>query len=229
MKLQTENKLALLIAAGGSSQRFGQGNKLLHDLRGMPVFCHPLRNFLSAVSPAACIVVAPASELKTFKQQLQQHLPGLAGRVQCLAGGSTRAASVLAGLQAVPDSCEYIAIQDAARPFSSAELLLRCLESARQHGSGVAAHRLTDTVKVVLDGQLVSRTLDRRQLWGTETPQVFSRSLLLQAYADAGEQDLSTTDEAQLLELSGHPVQLVENTCPNPKITLAEDLRFYNY
>jgi 2-C-methyl-D-erythritol 4-phosphate cytidylyltransferase len=229
MALQTEDQLALIIAAAGSSQRFGQGNKLLQDLRGLPVFCHTVRNFLSAISPGACLLITPAAEQSTFAQQLQAHLPALSARVQCLPGGATRAASVLAGLQAVPESCEYIAIQDAARPFSSAELLLRCLASARQYGSGVAAHRLTDTVKVVQGDHLVSHTLDRRQLWGTETPQVFSRALLLQAYRAAAAQDLGATDEAQLLENSGQPVHLVENTCPNPKITLAGDLKFYNY
>ena len=225
---QKEDQLALLIAAAGSSQRFGQGNKLLQDLRGMPVFCHTVRNFLSAISPGVCFLITPAAEQSTFAQLLQIHLPALSARVQCLPGGATRAASVLAGLQAVPESCGYIAIQDAARPFSSAELLLRCLASARQYGSGVAAHRMADTIKVVREDNLVSHTLDRRQLWGTETPQVFARELLLQAYHTA-DQSLSATDEAQLLEHSGMPVHLVENTCPNPKITLAGDLQFYNY
>jgi len=229
MQPQYCEKLAILIAAAGSSQRFGHGNKLLQDLRGMPVFCHAARNFLSALSPAACILITPAAELAVFQQILRQHLPGLAEQIHCVAGGPTRAASVLAGLQAVPDSCKYIAIQDAARPFSTAELLLRCLGSARQYGSGVAAHRLTDTIKEVKDGLVASRTLDRGQLWGTETPQVFARQLLLQSYTFADHQGISATDEAQLLELAGQPVHLVENTLPNPKITLPGDLVFYNY
>ncbi len=219
-------KLAIIIAAAGSSQRFAQGNKLLQDLRGLPVFCHAIRNFLSSLSPAACILITSKTDLPIFQQTLREYLPTLAERVSWVTGGPTRAASVLAGLQAVPESCEYIAIQDAARPFSSAELLLRCLESARQYGSGVAAHRLTDTIKEVESRQLASRTLDRSKLWGTETPQVFARQLLLQSYTLA--KHLGASDEAQLLELAGQPVHLVENTLPNPKITLLGDLAFYN-
>jgi 2-C-methyl-D-erythritol 4-phosphate cytidylyltransferase len=222
--LHSFHQLGLIIAAGGSSSRFGEGNKLFQMLDGLPVFCHCLKNFLGGGAPDACLLVAPANSLENFLLLLDQHLPFLTEQVRIIPGGETRMASVLAGLNALPQSCRFVAVQDAARPLSSAALLQRCLDSARQTGSGVAAHRLTDTIKQATTDGKVLKTLDRNALWATETPQVFQRELLLKAYQHCRNSQKNFTDDAQLLEETGIPVQLVENPQPNPKITFPTDL-----
>jgi 2-C-methyl-D-erythritol 4-phosphate cytidylyltransferase len=222
------SQLGIIIAAAGSSSRFGEGNKLFQILAGLPVFCHCLKNFFAAGSPQACLLVTPAGTRLEFQHLLKTHLPELSARVQIIVGAATRHASVLAGLKALPDSCRYVAVQDAARPLSGAGLLRRCLESAQCEGSGVAARRLTDTIKLATANGKVSKTLDRDSLWAAETPQVFQRQLLLDAYQACQNSKTSFTDDAQLLEEAGFPVQLVESMQANPKITFPEDLATLN-
>ncbi len=218
------NQLGLIIAAGGSSSRFGNSNKLFQMLNGLPLFCHCLNNFLTGGTPEACLLVVPEDCQNHFQGQLNQYLPSLASQIQILTGGKTRTASVLAGLNALPESCRYVAVQDAARPLSSAALLQRCLLSAQHCGSGIAAHRMSDTIKQATSDGKVLQTLDRNSLWAAETPQVFQRELLLKAYQHCLDAQKNFTDDAQLLEEAGIPTQLVENSQANPKITFPEDL-----
>ncbi len=219
------DQLGLIIAAGGSSSRFGKSNKLFQILNDLPVFCHCLKNFLAGGTPDACLLVVPDGRQNDFQMLLYQHLPLLASQIRILPGGENRMASVLAGLNALPERCRYVAVQDAARPLSSASLLQRCLDSARQTGSGVAAHRLTDTIKQAAPDGKVLKTLDRSCIWATETPQVFQTDRLLKAYQHCQNCKKNFTDDAQLLEETGIPVQLVENPLPNPKITFPDDLK----
>ena len=218
------NQLGLIIAAGGSSTRFGKGNKLFQMLNDLPVFCHCLKNFLDGGTPAACLLVVPENSHNEFQLLLDRYLPALASQIQIIPGGDTRMASVLEGLNTLPANCCYVAVQDAARPLSSANLLQRCLDSARHTGSGIAAHRLTDTIKQATPDGKVLKTLDRNSLWATETPQVFQRELLMKAYQHCHNTQKNFTDDAQLLEETGIPVQLIDNPQPNPKITFPEDL-----
>ena len=217
-------QLGLIIAAGGSSSRFGKDNKLFQMLNGLPVFCHCLKNFLAGGIPDACLLVVPENSRNDFLLLLDRHLPSMTGRIQIIPGGKTRTDSVLAGLNALPESCLFVAVQDAARPLSDANLLLRCLDSARTFGSGIAARRLNDTIKQAGPDGKVLQTLDRNSLWAAETPQVFQRKILLKAYQHCRNSEKNFTDDAQLLEECGIPVQLVENPKPNPKITFPEDL-----
>ena len=93
----------------------------------------------------------------------------------------------------------------------------------RREDAVVLAHRVTDTIKEHSgDGRL--RTLDRTRLWAMETPQVFSKALILRAYALVAKRRLRITDDASAVELLGHPVALLENLHPNPKLTLPKDL-----
>ena len=194
------SQLGVIVAAAGSSSRFAGGNKLLQIFTGLPVFCHCLKNFFAADSPCVCLLVVPVSARAEFHDLLTAHLPELSTRVQIIAGGATRMASVLAGLEALPSSCRYVAVQDAARPLSSADLLRRCLESAQRDGSGVAARRLTDTIKLATADGKVIKTLDRNSLWAAVTPQVFRRELLLKAYQACQNSKTVFTEAAQLPE-----------------------------
>ena len=99
----------------------------------------------------------------------------VAGKVAAaVTGGSTRAASVAAGLAAVPDDADLILVHDAARPFATPELVSRVLEALGQADGAVPGVPVTDTVKRVSAG-LVVETLDRSQLVAVQTPQGFRR------------------------------------------------------
>jgi 2-C-methyl-D-erythritol 4-phosphate cytidylyltransferase len=161
------------------------------------------------------------------------HEHGLDGleRVVTVDGGSTRAESVANALAAV--RTKYVAIHDAARPLLTPELLtdlVAILAANPDADAVIAAAPVTDTVKKVhaefrvestQDSTRVSETLDRSELWGAQTPQVF-RTAELRAALDAHE---AATDEAMLVEAAGGTVLLHDPGAPNLKVTTPLDLR----
>ncbi len=212
--------LGLIVAAGGSSSRFG-GNKLFERVDGKPVFIVCLEHLLPAVGIDNTVLVVPAAMRGEYHSVLEEFS---LGSLSLANGGSDRAASVRSGLVALPSSLDYVAIQDAARPLTTAELLRRCHEAAMEFGAAIAAHRVTDTIKVADNDGFAVSTPDRSTLWAAETPQVFRRLLLEEAYRHCAAQGIAVTDDAQAVQLFGHRVKLVENTEPNIKITYRHDL-----
>ncbi len=216
--------VGLILAAAGSGRRFGAGtSKLLLPWRGRAVFCHALCAFRPLLRPEHIVVVAPAEQLAEFRTELRK--AGLPEEVRVVAGGSSRQESVANGLAAMPPSAAIIAIQDGARPLTSADLLTACVASAREQGSGVAARQVTDTIKLADQEGRVTVTPDRARLWAAETPQVFRRALIVSGMEHVRTHRLAITDDAQAVELAGHPVFLVPHTGHNPKITFPSDLR----
>jgi 2-C-methyl-D-erythritol 4-phosphate cytidylyltransferase len=215
--------VGLVVAAAGSGTRFGpRRSKLLEPLAGTPLFLHCLRALAAVVPPERTVLVVPARVEDRFREALV----GLAGgeRVSVVPGGSSRCESVLCGLDALPPDLPFVAVQDAARPLTSAELLCRCIASARERGSGVAARRVTDTIKVADAACRVIETPNRSALWAAETPQVFRCAELREACEQALGLGLATTDDAAAVEVLGLPVYLVEAEAPNPKVTHETDL-----
>jgi 2-C-methyl-D-erythritol 4-phosphate cytidylyltransferase len=215
--------VGLVVAASGQSSRFGSGkNKLLRLLAGRPVFCHCLQNFLPGLNPANIVLCVSPDLREEFAEALQ--LAGLPPEIRLVLGGASRQESVFRGLQALPAGVKIVAVQDAARPYSSLELLRACVESARKRGSGIAAHKVTDTIKVAAADGLVNSTPDRATLWAAETPQVFQRELLERAYRQVFANGCDVTDDAQAVERLPSPVYLVEHLAGNAKITYPADL-----
>ena len=99
------------------------------------------------------------------------------------------------------------------------------IKSAVEYGAAIVAIPITDTVKRSEEGKFVSATLDRNKLWAAQTPQVFRMNLLLEAYENAKTNGLDVTDDAGLLQNSGHKAQLVMGNYKNFKITTQEDLK----
>ncbi|MCK5802183.1 MAG: 2-C-methyl-D-erythritol 4-phosphate cytidylyltransferase [Lentisphaeria bacterium] len=218
-----QTDLGLVFAAGGCGTRFhGARNKLLEPLGDALLFAHCLRTLLPAVSAGHAVLVVSASVEEKFLPELQRL--GLAEQVRLVHGGASRAESVLLGLQALPASVIYAAVQDAARPFTSLKLLMDCLQSARERGSGVAARPVTDTIKMVEEGGQIRETPPRATLWAAETPQVFPLSVLVPAYRHVLRRELSVTDDAQAVEVGGGLAHIVPARLPNPKVTYGADL-----
>ena len=217
------SNVGVVVAAGGSSRRFaGRRCKLLEPLDGMPLVCHCVKTLLGAVTPAHMVVVVPAALRAEFATALRAQ--GVPDEVKLVEGGAERQDSVWRGLGALPPDVGIVAIQDAARPFTTVELLQACVESARRRGSGIAAVRVTDTIKVARDDGEVITTPDRTTLWAAETPQVFRRELITRAYEEVIAAGRTVTDDAQAVELLGQPTYLVCHASVNRKITYPADL-----
>ena len=133
-----------------------------------------------------------------------------------VAGGATRSESVRNALDAAPEASVFV-VHDAARPLVTVQLVRKCLDALEGYDGVVAAVPVTDTVKVVEQGDVI-RTPDRGQLWAAQTPQVFRAEVLRQASGEA-------TDDASLVEAMGGRVRVVEGMPENLKVTTPLDVR----
>ncbi len=153
--------------------------------------------------------------------------------VRVIAGGDTRQQSVAAGTTAA--SGEFVMVHDAARPLVDAATVERVCHAAVRHGAAIAAVPAHDTLKRVQTGdgfRTIVETIDRGTVWCAQTPQMFRRTVLLQALHKAGKDGFSGTDCAGLVEHltdeTGTPVQqvhIVEGSEENFKVTYPADLR----
>ncbi len=219
--------LGLVIAAGGSSTRFGRGNKLFCKLNGMPVFVHCLRRLLPLVRSGYAVMSVPEELKDEFAGQLSEYFPEALPHIRLAVGGKTRTESVRNALAALPVDVGVVAVHDAARPLVSADALIECVRECRKYGGAVSARRSSDTVKETDEHGFVVRTVPREGLWTVQTPQVFQLKLLRSAYEEAEKQGGLFTDDASLVEnFTPAKVKLVENRAPNIKITYPEDLLF---
>lgn len=211
-----------IIVAGGSSRRMGF-NKLLAPLAGREVLLRAIEVFESLGEIDEIIVVSGAETLEACgKWSRSGNLKKLSHVVE---GGAQRHLSVSKGLDLLrPSAGDLVAVHDGARPLVSPGLIVACLGQAAKTGAAACAHRITDTVKRADADGLVTGSVERENLWAMETPQVFSAEVLLEVYAEIINRGELVTDEVSAFAIAGHPVSLVENTSPNPKITFPADL-----
>ena len=210
-----------IIVAAGSGTRMGF-DKLLASLGGAPVILHTLRAFQNCREVDEIVVVASPD-----RQEVIQRLADDAGLTKLrafVAGGAERHLSVWAGIQAVAAECDYVAVHDGARPLIHPSQISRCLAKARETGAAASARPVSETLKRADGSGRVCGSVDRAGLWIMETPQVFARPLLIDAYEAVLREGVLVTDEVSALERLGHPVWLVDNPTPNPKITWPPDL-----
>lgn len=214
---------AILLAAGSGARMQGAVNdKVLAPLAGRPVFAYSAAAFMqSAIADLYVVVYRDQRQM----MELSAYAPTPSVLVR---GGRERQDSVAQALDALPADIEYVFIHDCARPLIQPEQLVALHKIVRRENAVVLAHRVTDTIKEHRDDARL-RTLERSRLWAMETPQVFARDLIARAYARVAERQLRITDDAQAVELLSHPVALLENQHPNPKITTPADLAYLEF
>lgn len=143
--------------------------------------------------------------------------------IEVVTGGKERADSVQAALAKVKPDCDFVVIHDAVRPCIAEAWVDKVFAEAEKSGAAILAIPATSTLKRSASGKTIDETVPRDQIWLAQTPQVFRRELILEAYAKRG--DSSETDDAQLVEQLGHPVSIVEGSSLNIKITTRDDLK----
>ena len=213
--------LGVVIAAGGSSQRYGAKNKLTEMLGSLPVLLHSIREFAPLTAPGNMIVAAGRGVLDEYAALAAEYLPEL--DVRFIPGGSTRTESVRNALAALPLRRGIVAVHDAARPLATAELLERLVARARVCGGAIASSVVVDSLKRVSpDGVTIAEPVPRDGLFQAETPQVFDLEKFRDACARFG--DAAPTDDAEVMRLAGYPVELVISGQWNIKLTSPDDL-----
>jgi 2-C-methyl-D-erythritol 4-phosphate cytidylyltransferase len=212
----------VIIAAAGQSSRFRDAHfkKPFANLDGKAVWLHSVDRFLKRGDVAQIVVVIPPGDRESFHSRFGANIAVLG--IDVVDGGPQRADSVRNGLARVRDDVEFVVVHDAARPCIADAWIDRLFAAMPKARAALLAIPVTSTLKKSTDGKSVAATVERTNLWMAQTPQAFDRQWLVDAFARFGGSEC--TDEAQLIERAGHPVQLIEGSPMNIKITSKQDL-----
>lgn len=217
------SKVSVIIAAAGKGERFGGSeSKTFAKLDGRELFLRSLELFVNREDVCQTVLVVAPSDMDTVKTRYGANL-GFMG-VTLAEGGEERFESVAKALEMVSEDADLIAVHDAARPCVSFDMIDAVFAEAAKTGAAILANPVTATLKRVSDSGVIDGTTSRAGLWEAQTPQVFKRDLLIQAYANLQDMDQPITDDAQLIELMGHPVSVVQSDPTNLKITTKADM-----
>ena len=213
--------LTAIIVAAGSSRRMGF-DKLFAIIAGRPVIAHAINAFERANSVAEIIVVAGEDRHDEIRKMSRDESFKKVRSI--ITGGERRQDSVRAGLENLSSDARYVAVHDAARPLVRPEQTERVFEQCRVHGAAVLAEPISDTLKRADVDLMVAASVDRHQLYAMQTPQIFERQLIEEAYRAVYAENISVTDEVSAVERLGRKVVLVLNDDFNFKITYPRDL-----
>ncbi len=215
-------KFAVILPAAGQSSRFGnqQRKKPFVDLKGRAVWLRSAEHFTNRDDVIQTIVAVAAEDEEWFHEKYRANLAFM--NVEIVTGGDSRNASVQNALAVLKPDVEYVAVHDAARPLLTKQWVDQVFAKAVETGAAILGVRVTSTLKREKDG-FIAETVSRDALWEAQTPQVFRRTWLEEAFARCG--DLRPTDDAQLIEQLGKSVAIVPGSSLNFKITTAEDFR----
>ena len=216
--------LSAIIVAAGSSERMGF-DKVFAPLGDKPVIAHTIDAFERTSCVDEIILVGRSDSLP----ELRKILPAKTKVRQIVAGGAFRHDSVRAGLEHLDPAADFVAVHDAARPLITPEKIARVFEACRAHGAAALAEPITDTLKRADVDLVVTESVDRDQLFAMQTPQIFARELLIEAYRTVASKKISFTDEVSAVKHLGRKVVLVPNQDFNFKITYPRDFQLAEF
>jgi 2-C-methyl-D-erythritol 4-phosphate cytidylyltransferase len=216
--------LSAIIVAAGSSERMGF-DKVFAPLGGKPVIAYTIDAFERTDCVDEIILVGRSDSLPEFRKIL----PAKTKVRQIVAGGAFRHDSVQAGLEHLDPAADFVAVHDAARPLITPEKITRVFDACRASGAAALAEPITDTLKRADANLVVTKSVDRDQLFAMQTPQIFARELLIDAYKAVAAQRISVTDEVSAVEHLGRKVVLVPNQDFNFKMTYPRDFQLAEF
>ena len=226
--------LGTRMAAAETAPRSGVGkspSKQFTELHGTPILVHTLRKFAASPAVGEIYVALRKAEAEPFHARLEKE--GLGEKVRLVEGGEHRQQSVANALAAVnASSDDIILVHDAVRPLVDEEIIENVIQGAERHGAAIAGLPAVDTVKQVersADSAIITATVPRERVVLAQTPQGFRFSVLKKAFDEASADGFVGTDEASLVERSGHEVAVVMGSARNLKITTPADLELAEF
>lgn len=211
-------KCEAVLLAGGKGIRLGGAiPKQYLLLSGEMIALHSFRRLLQAPSIHKIVVVAEEPYHKFFASDLKEVVYALPG--------VRRQDSLYHGLEKISADCTHVLVHDAARPFITENLVEETIREGFRVGAATLGVSVKATIKQADGSRIVEKTLDRSSLYEIQTPQVVRLDWLKEGLKKAEAGLLTITDDVGLAELLNHPVQIVEGTSENFKITTPEDLR----
>jgi 2-C-methyl-D-erythritol 4-phosphate cytidylyltransferase len=213
-------RFCAIIVAAGRGVRFGRPKQLV-DVAGRPLVAWSIATFGEIAEIDDLVIATESEHVDTMAELAATYAARLATRV--VVGGASRRESTANAIAAVPAACDGVFVHDGARPLVTVEDIRAGMAAVAPGIGSVLAAPVVDTIKVVPPGSnLVSRTLERSELWAAQTPQFATTADLRRAH-ELGARDFEATDDAVLLERAGCRVVVVPATSENFKVTLRGD------
>jgi 2-C-methyl-D-erythritol 4-phosphate cytidylyltransferase len=219
--------ISAIIVAAGNGRRLGLPiPKAFVGLGGRTMLSWSLAAVRAVPSICELVLTAPAEMQPSIRNEVTA--AGLEIPVKIVPGGAERQDSVRNALALTSALSEVVVVHDAARPFATPRMFDACIGVAIRSGAAIIGTPLADTLKRAegpADAPTISATISRAGLWQAQTPQAFRRDLLLKAHERALREHITATDDADLVEQLGVPVEIVEGSTLNLKITTPDDLK----
>lgn len=215
-------KFAVILPAAGKSTRFrDKEKKPFAALDGRPVWLRTAELFVSRDDVCQCILVIDPSDEEMVRRKYGANMAFL--NISLVHGGSERFESVSNALKIVKDEVDFVAIHDSVRPCVTTELIDKVFQQAVKSGAAILALGMTDSLKRGSSNEpvVIEQSLPRERLWLAQTPQVFSKELLVKAFKNVPK---GATDDSQVVEATGATVSIVVGSSSNIKITTRDDL-----
>lgn len=215
-------KFAVILPAAGKSTRFrDKEKKPFAALDGRPVWLRTAELFVSRDDVCQCILVIDPSDEEMVRRKYGANMAFL--NISLVHGGSERFESVSNALKILKDEVDFVAIHDSVRPCVTTELIDKVFQQAVKSGAAILALGMTDSLKRGSSNEpvVIEQSLPRERLWLAQTPQVFSKELLVKAFKNVPK---GSTDDSQVVEATGATVSIVVGSSSNIKITTRDDL-----
>ena len=214
-------KTAVIIPAAGAGKRFGGDvKKPFAQIDGRPVVMRSVELFINRDDVCQVILAVSPDDYEVVKEKFAANIMVLG--IKLVEGGFERYDSVRKALAAVDDEADLVAVHDAVRPCVTEGWIDKVFAKADETGAAILVAPLVGTIKRVGDKQ-IEETVPRAGLFEAQTPQVFRKQLLIDAYA-ALDDSTPPTDDAEVVERTGQPVSIVETDRRNIKITTKSDM-----
>jgi 2-C-methyl-D-erythritol 4-phosphate cytidylyltransferase len=234
-------KVTVIIPAAGLGTRMAAAKdkkpaatKQFAELSGKPILIRTLGRFAAHPEVSEIFVALRQEEIAPFRARLEREAPEVIEKNPVLLeGGEHRQHSVanaLAKISAADD--DVVVVHDAVRPFVSENIIHEVIAAAKKYGAAIAGVPAVDTVKQVertAEGALIKATVPREKVVMAQTPQGFRYAVLKKAFDEAAADGFIGTDEASLVERSGHPVAVVMGSPQNIKITTPGDFELAEF
>ena len=210
---------SVIITAGGIGKRMNQPlPKQFIEVAGKPVLIHTLERFHQFDPDAELIITLPMEWKEHWDKLLKEHNCSISHTV--IDGGEERYHSVKNAIRHC--SGDYVAVHDGVRPLVSKETLRNCWDLVSITGAVVPVVPVKESLRKI--GEHGSEAMVRSECRLVQTPQCFSKEIILDAYSKAFH--AAITDDASLVEEAGYEVALVHGNDENIKLTTPSDLLF---
>jgi len=223
-----------MASAPGTKVKKPAATKQFTELGGTPILIHTLRKFVASPEVSEIYIALRANEIDGFHARLEKEAKDiLQKKIHLVEGGEHRQHSVSNAMRSVSaGDDDIVLVHDAVRPFVTEEIIHDVIQAAQKYGAAIAALPAVDTVKQVertADGALITATLPRERVVLAQTPQGFRYHVLKKAFDEATTDGFVGTDEASLVERSGHAVAVVMGSPKNIKITAPADMELAEF